>query len=105
MGGRAHGVTIPIEARPWLSTEEAMGMCFCADEQTFRQNFTDKGLKWWRRIGKKVFYLKKDIYEFIDEHGQHYDQYQQPRGRKKKKVEGDEQFFVEEQKQFLEQQV
>lgn len=104
MGDRkAHGVVISVADRPWVSKEEAMGMCFCADEQTFRNNFTKKGLKWWRCVGKKLFYLKKDIYDFIDEHGQRYGQIPEARGRKKKKVEGDRLCFEGNERKFFEQ--
>ena len=42
------------------------------DYATFKKHFIDKGLRWDRQIGQRVYYRKKDLLDFVEVTGERY---------------------------------
>lgn len=68
--GKTKSVPVAFADREIITTGEAMGLCLVEDYDTFNRNFLQKGLKYWREVGRIRYYRKKDVYNFIDKHGE-----------------------------------
>lgn len=68
--GHITAVEIPFADRELITLNEAMGFALVKDYETFKKNFIDKGLRWYRKIGQRVYYRKKDILEFVEVTGE-----------------------------------
>ena len=63
---------ISFADRELITLPEAMGFVLVKDYATFKKHFIDKGLRWYRQIGQRVYYRKKDLLDFVEVTGERY---------------------------------
>lgn len=66
---RPKAVHIPLNEKDLWSEPEVLGFLTVTYE-TFKKNYLDAGLTFWKQVGGVKFYKSVDIYKFIDEKGQ-----------------------------------
>lgn len=60
-------VAVAFADRPWCSLGEAMGFLMVDDYKTFITNYP--GIKPWKEIGKKRYYLKEQLFNYVRDNG------------------------------------
>ena len=60
-------IKVAFADRPWCSLGEAMGFLMVEDYKTFLKNFP--GIKPWKEIGRKKYYLKEQLFNYVRDNG------------------------------------
>lgn len=62
-----HAIPVAFADRPWCNLGEAMGFLMISDYNTFVKSFP--GLKPWKEIGRKKYYLKEQLFNYVRDNG------------------------------------
>lgn len=68
---RITAIQVPVGERELISEAEAIGFVCLESYSTFKRNYIDCGLSFYRQVGQTKFYRKADILDFIDKNGLH----------------------------------